>query len=72
MNAQHPARVAIAKFLGPIRRNAKLGLFSVVVIALLLPRCWAQLIAYDNFSGYSAGFLDTQSGGFGWTSAWSG
>ena len=31
----------------------------------------AQLIAYDNFSGYSAGTLDGQGQGYGWTSNWS-
>lgn len=31
----------------------------------------AQLIAYDSFSGYSAGTLNGQGQGYGWTNNWS-
>ncbi len=31
----------------------------------------AQLIAYDSFSGYSAGSLNGQGQGYGWTNNWS-
>lgn len=32
--------------------------------------CRAQLVAYDNLSGYSAGYINGQGHGYGWTDNW--
>lgn len=44
-------------------------LLALVAIGAAL-ECRAQLVAYDNFSGYSAGYINGQGHGYGWTDNW--